>query len=376
MTRISILLFALALAAPVGARHTQAPSAAPQIQNGKVETRTGAAIDREIAAVSPAGSTEPVWVAWRAPMIRGDRDMCSWYGDRFGTIRGMVMDEGSVFVTTDGTMPGTRPQFTAPSGPIPLEAGTSLVVLARVIGGSVERLRTVADDCPLDAGGRAVYWLSSITSAESLRFLTTLTRPVATDRSMFDLERSLANGAVRSIGYHLDAGANAVLDGLATNHTDTSVRRAAAGTLASHRGAAGLQTVRRLLAAATDPAERRSLVGALGQSREAAVVEALRPLTRDADAQIRSDAAYYFVQRGGAAAIAEALKMMAAETDDAVRRRIISSIGRLPGDAGVTALLQLARTTDNAVLRKEAVSALSQSRDPRAVAMMEEILKR
>jgi hypothetical protein len=362
--------------APVGARQTQAQSPVPQIQNGKAETRTGAAIDREIATVSPASSTEPVWVAWRAAMIKGDRDMCSWYSDRLGSMRGMVMDDGSVFVTTDGVMPGTRPSFTTPTGPIPLEAGTSLVVLARVIGGSVERLRTVADDCPLDAGGRAVYWLANITSAESLRFLTTLTRPVATDRTMFDLERTLANAAARSIGYHQDESANGVLDGIATNHPDTSVRRSAAGTLASLRGAAGLQVVRRLLAAATDPSERRSLVGALGQSREPAVVDALRPLTRDADAQIRSDAAAYLIQRGGAVVIPEALKMMTAETDDAVRRRIVSSIGRLPGDAGVSALLQLARSADNAVIRKEAVSALSQSKDARALAFMEEILKR
>src|SRR5580765_5230412 len=151
----------------------QAPSPV-QIQNGKVETRQGAAIDREIAAVSGASSTDPVWVAWRTPMIPGDRDMCSWYTDRLGTVRGSFVDDE---VRTSNFEVRTAPSITPPTGPVPLEAGTGLVVLARAVGGKVERLRTVSDDCPMDAGGRTVYWLSSVTPAESLRFLNTLTRP-------------------------------------------------------------------------------------------------------------------------------------------------------------------------------------------------------
>ena len=378
MKRLSILLVGLALVAPVGARQS-AQSVVPQIQNGRVETRAGTAIDREIAAVSAPASTEPVWVAWRVPMIAGDRDMCSWYSDRLGSMRGMVMDEGSVFVSDIGVMPNTRPQFKAPTGPVPLEAGTGLVVLARVIGGRVERLRTVGDDCPMDAGGRAVYWLSGVTSAESLRFLTSLTRPAA-DRAMpmtmIELERQTATTAVRAMGYHQDAGADAALDQIATDHADSSVRRQAASTLATNRGAHGVATLTRLLSTVKDADERRSLVTSLGQSREASVVGTLRTLTHDADAKIRSEAAYYFVQRGGATVIPEAVKLGTSDPDDAVRRRTISSIGRLPGDAGVTALLQLARTSDNTVVRKEAVSALSQSKDARAIAFMEEILKK
>jgi len=375
MKRLSILLFGLALVAPVGARQS-AQSAVPQIQNGRVETRTGTAIDREIAAVSAPASTEPVWVAWRAPMIAGDRDMCSWYNDRLGSTRGMLLDDGSVFVIDGGVTSFARPKITAPTGPVPLEAGTQLIVLARVIGGRVERLRTVGDDCPMDAGGRAVYWLSGVTSAESVRYLTSLTRPVASDRSMFDQERNIAQAAVRAIGYHTDAAADAALDQIAADHQDSSTRHQAANILATNRGAHGAATLIRLLFAEKDLDERRSLVTSLGQSREASVVGTLRTLTHDADAKIRSEAAYYFVQRGGATVIPEAVKLATSDPDDGVRKRMISSIGRLPGDAGVTALLQLARTSDNAVVRKEAVSALSQSKDARAIAFMEEILKK
>jgi len=377
MKRVVLMMVGIALVdvvAPVGARQSAVPQGpAPQIQNGRVDTRTGAAIDREIASASPKGSTDPVWVAWRVPMVPGDRDMCSWYSDRLGTIRGMWMD--------DGVIADSRPKLTAPTGAIPLEAGTGLVVLARAIGGAVERLRTAGDDCPMDAGGRSVMWLSNVTPAESLRFLTTLAGPVTTERSMFELERQTASTAVRAIGLHADRAADAILENMAAKHLDSSVRHQAATSLGAYRGAFGVSALSKMLAAMPADStrnieERRTLIRAIGQSREAVAVETLRGLTKDADARARSDAWYYYVLRGGTPTIPDALKAIASDADESVRKRTVSAIGALPGDAGLTALLQLARSTDNPAARKEAVNAISQSRDPRALALMEEILKR
>jgi len=373
--RVCLLLFGLALVAPVGARQSAAPQGpAPQIQNGRVETRAGAAIDREIASASPKASTDPVWVAWRVPMVPGDRDLCSWYSDRLGTIRGMWMDDGTI-------VDSTRPKLTAPTGPIPLEAGTGLVVLARIVGGAVERLRTAGDDCPMDAGGRAVIWLSNVTSSESIRFLTTLAGPATTERTMYELERQTATTAVRAIGLHADRAADAILENMATKHADSSVRHQAATSLGAYRGASGVTALSKMLAATPADTtrnieERRTLIRAIGQSRDAVAVETLRGLTKDADARARSDAWYYYVLRGGTPTIPDALKAIASDADEGVRKRTISALGGLPGDAGLTALLQLARATDNPAARKEAISAISQSRDPRALALMEEILKR
>jgi len=55
---------------------------------------------------------------------------------------------------------------------------------------------------------------------------------------------------------------------------------------------------------------------------------------------------------------------------------VVSALGQLPADAGLPALLQLARTSPSLAVRKEAVNVLSQSKDPRAIALLEEILKR
>jgi HEAT repeat protein len=377
--RAAVLILSVAIVVPVAGWQQSAPPA-PQIQNGKVERRPGTNIDRELAAVSSPSSTEPSWIAWKAPMVEGDRDMCSWYSDRLGTTRGMFIDDGMVYVSNSGVINPERPdrpQITPPKGPIPLEAGTNVVILARLIGGRVERLRTAGDDCPMDAGGRNVYWLEAITPAESIRFLAALAQAGPTDRSLMDADRQVAVTAVRAIGYHKDVSADAALDRIAGEHRESSVRRQAANTLTSLRGAHGVATVTKLLTSSKLIEERRSLTSALGQSREASAVPALRNLIGDEDATVRGEAVYYYIQRGGIAVVPEALKAVATDKSDNVRKRAISSIGRLPADAGVPQLLQIARAAStDAVSRKEAVNSLSQSKDPRAIAFMEEILKR
>jgi hypothetical protein len=363
-----------ALVTSVGAWQATSAQAPPvQIQNGKVEVRKGAAIDREIASLAPARADEAVWVAWRAPMTGGDRDLCSWYSDRLGTIRGTFVDEAGMGIDVSST---TRPQITAPSGAIPLEAGTQVVVLARVVDRKVERLRIVGDDCPMDAGGRTVYLLDSVTPAESLRFLGTLVTGAAPERGLVDTERSVAQAAVRAIGYHRDAGADAALDQIATTHRDATVRRQAASVMGTQRGAAGVAALSRLIDAEKDVEARRQLVTSLGGSREAAAVPALRALTKDPEVRIRSEAVYYTVLRGGAAAIPEAIQIAGSDPDDTVRKRAVTAIGRLSPDVSTVPLIQLARTSTNAVVRKEAVSVLSTSKDSRAMAFMDELLKR
>lgn len=371
MTRSTILALVLAAAVPAAAQQ----AGSPQIQNGKVEVRRATSIDREIAAASPASATEPSWVAWRVPMVDGDRDMCSWYSDRLGVTRAMFIDDGSMYVSGVGGE-SNRPQVTAPKGPIPLEAGTGLVILARVVSGRVERLRTAGDDCPMDAGGRTVIWLEGVTPAESLRYLGELAQAGPTDRTLYDVDRRNAETAVRAIGHHRDAAANAILDRIATDHRDTNVRRQAASALASLRGAHGVATVSRLIASSKSSDDRRALTATLGSSRDASAIDALRKLVTDEDARVRAEAVYYFVVRGGAPVIPDALKIVAGDKDENVRRRATSAIGRLPSDAGVPHLIQIARTSPDLPVRKEAMTALGQSKDPRALAFMEEVIKR
>jgi len=362
-----ILLWGLAATVSVAASQVQPPPSS-LIQTGRVETRTGQSIDREITALA---SPDPVWLVWRVQMVAGDRELCSssFYSDRNIYSRGYVMEWAPPGLI--GAM-GVS-QVAPPKGPVQIEAGTSLLVLVRLIDAGVERVRTLADDCPIDAGGRAVNWLSAITPAESLRFLESLTRSDRVDRFSMASRRNTANSALTAISLHRDPAADTMLDRMATTG---DLRQQAAQALASTRGARGFATVQKLAAAEREPEMRRTLVGALGQTRETGTAEALRPYLRDADARIRAEAIYWFAQRGGTAVVGEVTKIVESDTDANVSRRGVSGLSRLPANDSVPVLLQLARTSSNAVVRKEAVSALSTSKDPRAVALMEELIKR
>ena len=362
------VVFALLLAATasVAAGQTQQPPSS-LIQNGTVEPRAGQSIDREITALS---SPNPVWLMWRVPMVPGDRDLCSsYFSDRNVYSRGYMVD----WAGPGRPLGSGMPQVTAPTGPVPIDAGTSLLVLVRTMDGAVERVRTLADDCPIDAGGGTIQWLGAVTPAESLRFLESLTRTDRTDRFSMESRRNTAGSALTAISLHRDAAADAILERLATSG---DFRRQAGQALASTRGARGFAAVQKLLAAEKEPEMRRTFVGALGMTRESGTAEALRPYLKDADARIRAEAIYWYVQRGGTAVVAEVTKLVESETDDNVKRRGVSGISRLPAADSVPALLQIAKSSGNAVVRKEAVRALSESKDPRAVAYMEELIQR
>ena len=355
----------LAATASVAAGQTQQPPAS-LIQNGKIETRAGQSIDKEITALA---SPDPVWLMWRVPMVPGDRDLCnSYYSDRDGYSRSFMIDWNP-----PGTQSAGRPQGAAPTGPVSLEAGTGLLVLVRTLDGNIERLRTIADDCPIDAAGRSINWLGGITPAESLRFLESLTRSDRVDRFGVDSRRNTANAALNAISLHRDPAADALLDRMAQTG---DLRRQAAQAMASTRGAQGFASVQRLLAAEKEPEMRRSLVTALGSTREPGTPAALKPFLSDSDARIRSEAIYWYAVRGGAPVIGEVTRLVENDADDNVRKRGVSGISRLPANDSVPALLQIAKSSQNPVVRKEAVGALSRSKDPRAMAYMEELIKR
>jgi len=356
------IAFALVAAAAVTAAAQQ-----PQIQNGRVETRQASSISSEIATLG-AASADPIWVAWREPIADGRRGGCNWYSDDVNSIgiRGVVIESDNG--------PYKPPQLTAPTGAVPLEAGTNVVILARISNKRVERLRTFGDDCPLDANGRTVYWLNGVTPAESLKFLETLTHPdyATMVRSGAD---SLVSSALSAIASHRDPAADAMLDKLAAD-PDSSLRRQAMRQLVDNRGAHGFETVRRLLDTEKNPDVRRSLVSSLAQSRQPQTADVLLALARnDSDESIRADAVYYLPARGGVKMVPEILKLLGSDGSTKVRQRAVDGIATLPADTALPALIQLARDSRDVVVRKQAVSALGRSKDPRAVGALQELLK-
>lgn len=175
----------------------------PQIQNGRVETRAVTSLARDVAALT-AQTTTPQWVAWQVPMIDGERGLCcTYYSDGMvSPVRGCTMEPA------DPQDTWKAPDFPAPSGPVQLEAGTSLTVYVRLVDKRIERLRVLSDDCPVDAGGREVKWLTGVNGADSVAFL----KQLALDEKMdVDVRSRISLAAVRGLALHRDPAAVSVL---------------------------------------------------------------------------------------------------------------------------------------------------------------------
>jgi HEAT repeat protein len=299
-------------------------------------------------------------------MVDGDPNVCSTWGDGRVFVRGETLEARPL-----GSQP---PQFPTAAGPARLESGTAVVVLARMVEGRLERLRAIGDDCPIDAGGRTVYWLNGITPAESVRYLDGLTR---SDALNISTNRRIAESALAAIALHRDPAATAVLDRLSGREGDRLLRRQAASALARTRGAHGFERVSALLKDESDRDMRQALVSALGESPQPAATDALLALAKaDTNGTVRAEAAYRYVRRAGQAGLQAALALLNTDTDDNVKRRVVSAIALLPAPTSSPVLIELARTNPSLVVRKEAVSALGRSKDTGAVQFLEELVNR
>jgi len=66
---------------------------------------------------------------------------------------------------------------------------------------------------------------------------------------------------------------------------------------------------------------------------------------------------------------------IANDPETEVKKRAVFALSQLPKDEGVPLLIQIARTNRNPEVRKQAMFWLGQSKDQRAIAFFEEILK-
>jgi hypothetical protein len=236
--RVALLVLAAAL---------QAAAQPKLLINAQVDTRlVSAGLEREFQSLLSA-QPQPAWIGYAVPSISSYNLGCDYVS------------------SGDRTAPGV----------VHLEPPDQAVMLFRVVGGAVDRIRVLSPDCNIDAGGVPVHWLTGILPAESVALLSSIDR----------------NQAVMAIAMHADGAADAALEKLVAGTEPDAVRRRAAFWIGAARGRHGLDVVKQLLATDPSPAVRERAIVGLSGSREPEAVDLLISTARqDREVRVRRQA--------------------------------------------------------------------------------------
>jgi len=305
--------------------------------NAKVDTRSAAAgLEREFQALLTA-QPQPAWIGYAVPAVRGAEMGCEYVHDGYGT-----------------------------TGIVHLEPPDHAVILFRVEGGKVNKLRSVSPDCEIDAGGLPVHWLTDVAPAQSVALLATFVPQHELD----------SNGALSAIAAHADAAADPVLDRYLAPNTPEWLRRRAASLEASGRGLHGVEAVKNTIANDASEQVKQSALSGLARNKAPQALSLLIETARTAkEPRTRMQAISSLNRKEGQAVLDTIDAAIANDPDVQVRRRAVDALGSLPDGAGVPALIQLVKTSKDFDVRKQAMNRLQNSHDARAEAFFEEVLK-
>ena len=347
----------------LGAALLSAPAAAAQgrITNAKTETRSAAeGVAREVQAAAARGVA--TWVGYRAPMVSGPRQMCCYdtIGDA-GNCCGRCRLDG-----------GSGVSMSQADSRVSLEPPTEFLVLARVDGGAVMRLRTFTPDCDIDAGGMPIVWLDDVRPDDSIAWLATL---VAAAPEMGEVHDRVAKQAIGAIAMHNVPSADRTLEGFVAPSRPEWLRAGTAFWLGSARGAAGARLLARMMKDDASDKVRDKVAFGLSVSKEASALGALIEAARtDKSTRVRGQALFWLAHKAGDKAVSTITNAIANDPETEVKKKAVFALSQLPRDEGVPRLIEVARTNRNPEVRKQAMFWLGQSHDPRAVQFFEQIL--
>ncbi len=346
--------FAIALAGSALAQQ-------PHVENAKLETRqVSGGLDASMRAML-ATQSAPAWVGYAQPVIAGDHQSCCWNDNQRGCFLEPHSNGPAVAVSA--------------SQPVKLEGPTHVVVLYRIENHQILKVRSFTPECELDAGGLPFICLTGASPAESVRYLLSIAQDAPAGASRDQLRP--ANSALSAIAMHADPAADQALEQLAASAQPDQVRRQAIFWLGNARGRRGFEVVSRILREDPNDKIREHAIFALTQNKEPEAMSAVvRAAHDDKNPRVRGQALFWLAQKAAQktaqAAISDAI---ANDPETEVKKKAVFALTQIPGGDGVPLLVQVARTNQNPAVRKQAMFWLGQSKDPRALAYIEEVLK-
>jgi hypothetical protein len=253
------------------AANTAAAQTQP-VENGALDVRalTGP-LDRELDALV-ARATDPMWVGYAVPTNPRGGDNGCWS-------------------SRDGFVRRVGPLDSAQARTVKLEGSDTLYVLYRLADHRVDRIQLSSPDCPLDAGGLTVRWLTGVSAASSLDWLT---RFVTGDSG-----RRLQNQAVVAIALHADPLALDRLLSLARTGKDARLRGDALFWVAQRAGAKAMDAVSNAIDNDPDTEVKKKAVFALSQMpKDEGVPKMIDVARNNRNPEVRRQAMFWLGQSG------------------------------------------------------------------------------
>ena len=325
----------------------------PRVENARMETRAVAGGLESTFHGIVAAQSSPAWIGYSVPMIAGEHQMCCWNNN---VMCGCSLEPRN----------GDQSFTVSNNQTVKLEGPRELVVLFRVESHQTGKIRTFTPECNLDAGGLPFIWLTGVTPPESIRLLLTMVK-----------ELHKGDAATAAIAMHADASADAALEELAAQSQPEQVRRQAIFWLGNSRGQRGFEIVSRVVR--EDPSDkiREHAVFALTQNKDARALEVVASVAHnDKSPHVRGQALFWLAQRAGQKIAESAINdAIANDPETEVKKKAVFALTQIPGGDGVPLLIQVVRNNRNPEVRKQAMFWLGQSKDDRALAFIEEVLK-
>lgn len=338
----------------------------PDVVNAKFATRpVTAGLTREFRALLES-LPGPAWIGYAVPLVPGDHHMCCHDCEREGAgivARGCKLEGEGSFSLQSGE-----------PGRVELEGPRQMWILFRAAGARVAKIRVFSEDCRLDAGGLPFYWLTGVHPEESVELLSGFVRGKTGSAGEEDNEEHVAQGALAAIALTEDPAADRAFDRFVAADEPASVRAHATFWLGAARGRHGLELLRRMVQG--DPSERvrEQAVFGLSISKQPESLPALIDAAHRGSTGVRGQAIFWLAQKAGRKAAEAITAAIENDPETEVKKKAVFALSQLPADEGVPLLIKVTRTNRNPEVRRQAMFWLGQSRDPRALAFIEDIL--
>jgi hypothetical protein len=305
--------------------------------NAKLDTKSAAAgLEREFKALLTA-QPQPAWIGYEVPAVRGAEMGCEYVRDGINT-----------------------------AGIVHLEPPDHAVIMFRVEGNTVGKLRNLSPDCEIDAGDLPVHWLTEVAPAQSVALLASYVPQRELD----------SNGALGAIAAHNDPAADPVLDRYLAPNQPEWLRKRVASLEGSERGQHGVEALKNVIANDVSESVKQSALSGLARNKEPQALSLLIDTAKNArEPRTRAQAISSLNRKQGKAVLDAINAAIASDPDVQVRRRGVDALASMPDGDGIPALIQLVKNSKDQDVRKQAMNKLQNSHDARAEAFFEEVLK-